>query len=414
MATFRLLACVCVWASALGCGAALRCELRVFRGPDAPAVLETYPADVAAPPDEVLDPAYFRARRRPDAPRHLVFLTHGLETSGIPDKWLEDCKNRIFRRVGKADPDLRVIVFDWAAASTGGLQEGFVFRRPNTMRPYLTMSAQAAAKLLADGGHLHSDPAAQHIHLIGHSRGAALVSYLARVLTEGGVPIDHITYLDGLDTLEPHADLERVNDPPLRCDLAAFCDSYYCDGFFYGLLDFDNYFVAGARRRDASMNVHFKHLTHVESHDLYMESIDDPAIPWGWQWAAPGGFDVGRRNPLTYEIELPRLIIEGPVAAMGDVVHEVWRRRTEESRRRLFLSGTGQAARYLRPGIYEVTFRDRRTGRELPLSHEIVRHTFGAGPGADRRATVTGDDRGTVRVKLRNIGEDHVFRVARE
>lgn len=402
-------------AGAAGCGTTPRTSaLRVFRQAGPEHEDQAVVASAAHQPDEVLDAGYVTARRRPDAPKNLVFITHGSDLEGIPDRWLFDCKDKIFKRTGLTDPDLRVVVYDWANYSFAGLKRHYLTGTNRSMRPYTFLAAKSAAKLLIDGGHLHSDSSQQHIHLIVHSRGGGVGSLLIRILTEAGVKIDHLTLLDGLDPLGPHADMEKINDPPLRPDLAGWCDNYFCDGFHYGLLDLENYYLSGSARRLANMNVHFKYLTHVESHDLYMASIDDRSIPWGWQWSKlGGGWDPKRREDKTIDVDLPRVFIEGTLAELADIHHEVWFTPEGSDRRKLrFESLGGPGARYLRPGKYEVVLRRMSTGETVPATHQIVRHKFGAGPAADTSEMVTEASNTLFTIKLTDIGTDHIFRPA--
>jgi pimeloyl-ACP methyl ester carboxylesterase len=402
----------------LGCEPDRVCELRIFRTVGDTGTVELLITNVETPPAEVLDPGYIRSRRRADAPRNLVILTHGSQLDGVPAEWLFEAKTAIYKRTGLTDPDLRVLVFDWADSSFAGARRGFATGafECSTMRPYLFMAAQAAAKLLADGGHLAADPAKQHVHLIAHSRGGALAGELARLLAEAGSPVNHLTLLDALDPMGPHADLERISDPPIRPELAGWCDNYYCDGFFYGLLDFRNYFVSGTQRRTAAVNVHFKYMTHLASHDVYIESIRDPSVPWGFQWSKlGGGYDPKRRVTRTIEVDLPRVFVDGPSREMYDLESIITftpeTKPGEPPARPYVLSrAVGPVGRFLRQGKVEVTARDRRTGEAVPLSHEVVRHKFAAGPEADTRETVPGQ---SFTVTLMDLGVDHIFRPKR-
>jgi hypothetical protein len=95
-----------------------------------------------------------------------------------------------------------VVLLDWSALA-GSLFGGHA-------RPSGEVATAVANKLLAGFSipDLATPLAQLPIHLLGHSRGASLVSEIARGLGQGGVWVDQLTYLD------PHP-VDSVREPPL-------------------------------------------------------------------------------------------------------------------------------------------------------------------------------------------------------
>lgn len=412
-ASHSALACCAMALLAQGCGTAVReATLRVYRTVGDTGTFQTAVGDPRNPPAEVLDPAWIRSRLHPNGPTHLIVLVHGSDPEGVAGEWLEQFRTAVQRRTGLTDPDLRVVILDWAAWSFEGAKRGILLDDARVMRRNGWLAGALGVRLLAEGGHLHADPARRHIHLIGHSRGATIASHMARILSDAGITIGQFTSLDGLDALTPHAELELLADGALRTDLAAFSDNYCCDGFFAGLLDTENFFLSGSPRRNASVNVHFAHFTHVESHDLYMRSIADPTLPWGFQWSKLGGaWDPKRRRNDTLVIPRPKLLVEGPAAVMRGVSAELWHRPPGAGSERLVVATESEpVARYLMPGGWRVVLRERATGRELPAELEVVTHAFDRGPDADTRQVFRGRAVTRLTIGPTDFGVDYVLR----
>jgi len=397
----------------VGCGNTPRIHRLLIHGSASdPPRIESLAVARNSPPTDVLEPQYVKDRLATDAPKHLVVLFHGVQMEGELPEWVFRWRDAIFKRTALSAPELEFVIFDWSGPSFAGFWRQYILFRDNKrFRPYAVAAGHAAAKMLVDSGRLHRDGAAQRIHFIGHSRGCSVASVTTQILREAGVEIDHLTILDGLDPLGPHCDIERFNDPPLRPGDGTWCDNYYSDGFMYGFLDHTNYFLSGSQRRDAQMNVHIKYLTHTDSHEMYLKSIEEPDRPWGFQWSAlGGGFDRGRRESATIETELPRVFVEGSVADLLRTEHRVEFTPQGPGRPTVWSNTTGSFAHYVRPGTCKVTFRDVKTGEPVTAVHEIVRHRFGAGPEDDTRQTVEGE---SFTVGFGELGVDHVFRVKR-
>lgn len=136
---------------------------------------------------------------------------------------------------GPAGPDPResasgevVIVLDW-----GHVAGWIPIRGSRTVAQLATAPLFEANAVAGLGGPLAELP----VHLIGHSRGASVVTEIARVLGEAGVWVDQLT------TLDPH----QVNaDAPISVwSNVAFADNYWrSDGTIGDALDGD--FLAGA------------------------------------------------------------------------------------------------------------------------------------------------------------------------
>ncbi|MHC4428321.1 MAG: alpha/beta hydrolase family protein, partial [Planctomycetota bacterium] len=149
-----------------------------------------------------------------DAQQFTTVLTHGF-TTGAKGLWVQGMAEAILARAGEGtvyryDPgdgrwqlvsslnepdDVVVLIFNWTAESDGPAVG------PNWN--YVQAAADALHASLRHprytGG---SGPAdvltGRTLHLIGHSRGACVMSETARRLALAGIPVDQVT------TLDPH------------------------------------------------------------------------------------------------------------------------------------------------------------------------------------------------------------------
>ncbi|HEY0007672.1 MAG TPA: hypothetical protein VGB55_03015, partial [Tepidisphaeraceae bacterium] len=126
-----------------------------------------------------------------------------------------------------------VVKLDWSSVSGGAFSTGQVAQAVST---YL-LSAGSGTPALAE----------LQMHLIGHSRGASLVTALSQQLGAAGVWVDHVTSLD------PHP-VDGVNDlfganfgdaKMTTYDNVTFADNYWRTDGNINNPDFDGEFVRG-------------------------------------------------------------------------------------------------------------------------------------------------------------------------
>ena len=177
----------------------------------------------------------------------VTLITHGLQTGGRP-AWLDQMTDAVAARLGGASvyrlvvgptgtsgvaqvssftrisaglstSAESVIELDWSSVSNFLSNPVYTGQVASLVLPYLT-TAQSLA----------GDPNTQHafaevpIHLIGHSRGASLVSDLARQLGTQGAWVDDLTLLDAYPV---------GSDPAVSIgDNVAFADNFYETGDF--------------------------------------------------------------------------------------------------------------------------------------------------------------------------------------
>ena len=144
------------------------------------------------------------------------------------DPWEEDAPNGASGEV--------VAVLDWSAVANhlaGG--------------PSVQEVAAAAAVAIADGQNGQRALAELPLHLIGHSRGGALVSELARELGERGIVVDQVTMLD------PHpltlADPQPLGSATIDAVPTAYENVLYADAYSQTNAYPKGMLVAGAYNR---------------------------------------------------------------------------------------------------------------------------------------------------------------------
>ena len=247
----------------------------------------------------------------------VTLITHGWQATSARPAWIDAMANHVATRAGagasiynmvvgvsgnsasvvsfnrtsgvapssSSNPEI-IITLDWVAAT------GVIFSP--------TFSAgDIAAKLVAPLFFATSpasgitQPLAQlPVHLIGHSRGASLVSALARSLGAQGLWIDQVT------TLDPYP-VSDVGDPAVSTtNNIIFADNYYqSSGYPAGSA------VSGA----ANVDLTGRGYDHTGIHDYYDETIYN-GVGGGFAWSRIGSaarptqgllFSGAGRNGLT-------------------------------------------------------------------------------------------------------------------
>jgi hypothetical protein len=181
-------------------------------------------------------------------PRRLLadftLITHGFEFGASADvSWMDTMANAIAQkeqgasiytlsvssslstsvstRVSNSASGNVIVELNWTAAANYTSTHIATQSVAPVVLPYIT----GAGMFPGVSGPLAELP----IHLIGHSRGASLVAYLAELLGQQGVEVDQLT------TLDPHplTSADPLNSPPVLdapvvvYDNVAFADNYY-------------------------------------------------------------------------------------------------------------------------------------------------------------------------------------------
>jgi hypothetical protein len=182
-----------------------------------------------------------------------------------------------------------IVLLDWSA-----LAGSFPFGGHH--RTTAEVADAVAAKLLAANSipDLATPLAQLPMHLLGHSRGASLVSELARGLGQRGVWVDQLSYFD------PHP-VDGVNEPlgfnfsdaPMHVyDNVIFADNYWrTDGA--SSFDFTGEAVNGAynlQLNEADMTGTGYSVEHSDTHLFYHGTIGKPAGPFS---NSDGGATIG-------------------------------------------------------------------------------------------------------------------------
>jgi hypothetical protein len=191
-----------------------------------------------------------------------------------------------FARVstGPAHNAQAVIELDWSSVSNFLSNPVYTGQVASLVLPYL-LNTQSLP-----GDPLTVQPLAQlPIHLAGHSRGASLVSDLARRLGESGVWVDDLTIFDGFPVQQ---------DPAISVfDNVVFADNYYetTDFIVHGspITGAHNVLLNGL----SGMNHSATHTYYHGTIDRAATSADGVAIPASW-YASPS---TGPRYAVGYD-----------------------------------------------------------------------------------------------------------------
>lgn len=180
----------------------------------------------------------------------VTFLAHGI--NGTIDGWVASAANAIVQRAGGEDA---AAVYTMTLGKSGGnvavtgfsLDEGSIPLAETTNGEAIIRLKWASvtgvdqqvknvAKVVVDYmTTAHGDMPAlssMPLHLIGHSRGAALVSQMGRFFGKRGVVVDHVTFLDPIPTAGVPNELNDLfGDGAIAAyDNVVFADTYWRSG----------------------------------------------------------------------------------------------------------------------------------------------------------------------------------------
>ncbi len=177
-----------------------------------------------------------------------------------------------------------VLIFNWVPESA---EPAF---GPNWN--YVQAAGDALAAMLRDPVYAEGGPASlvegRTTHLIGHSRGACVISEAIRRLAlapGGGIPVDQMTTLDPHPvngTLDSRYDLEWGDPVPVRWSNVAWADNYWRadGGGILNGLDFDGIPLVntfGTQLNEGSLNCCAYFFAHLDVHLWYHGTIDTSA-----------------------------------------------------------------------------------------------------------------------------------------
>ncbi len=132
------------------------------------------------------------------------------------------------------------------------------------------------------------------IHLVGHSRGASVVTELARMLGERGIWVDQVTLLDARPLLDSDFSVgpSEVDPYPQVYSNVIFGDGYWrADGFGSG--DFDAFPIDGTH----SVQLDHTLIGHNDVHLWYHGTIDTSPDATNGEYAVPEAWYEGSMGP---------------------------------------------------------------------------------------------------------------------
>jgi hypothetical protein len=174
----------------------------------------------------------------------VTIITHGFEISSALPVWLSSMRDAISDRIpvtsSKSEVEIRVsvvpgqglhieqigepgqsdeilVVLNWASVAF------FKNNELTEQRDYKSdkVATDSVAEVVVDYLLQHQEFLRLPIHLVGHSRGASLVSSIARQLGEDGIWIDQLT------TLDPHPLSSSLDEEVTIHDNVLFADNYW-------------------------------------------------------------------------------------------------------------------------------------------------------------------------------------------
>ena len=224
----------------------------------------------------------------------VTILTHGL--SGSIDGWIASAATSIARRIGANDTSQYVMRVEEVAKDTLGVTSFQLERGPGIER---SVNSEAIIRLdwtdMDSGGYSTGDVAnvvADYLlnwhgsarplaglpmHLIGHSRGASLMSVVAQRLGERGVWVDQATYLDPhpLDGGIENGFIDYGDAGVRAWDNITFADDYWRDDGPVNL-EPDGEDITGTYQGDLNDTVQKEHKdsAHMAVTAYYVGTID--------------------------------------------------------------------------------------------------------------------------------------------
>lgn len=235
----------------------------------------------------------------------LTVIAHGIEPEGERPAWLETMSDAIVARAGAdaavysllvgptEDPEFFDLTLEWlagtAAAEGDNAEVILLIDWADVSDPETTDTTVSdigffvSEYLFATDEELGIDyPWAElPIHLIGHGRGAGVVSELSWYLGNAGVWVDQLTLLDA-----PDADLYPADQPVAVYDNVLFADAYYQTNAGQ-----EGTPVDGAANYDVSSTV----MSHPGMIIWYLNTITTNGDGIGYDFSRLAG---GQRNPI--------------------------------------------------------------------------------------------------------------------
>lgn len=173
-----------------------------------------------------------------------------------------------------------VIVFNWAAESAS-VAEGPNWRYAQAAGDVMYAVLRGPSYVAGSSG--PADLASgRRVHLLGHSRGACVVSEAARRFAAAGIPIDQMTTFDPHPvngTLDARYDLDWGDPVPQRWSNVAWADNFWRadGGGLVNGLDFDGIplqNVLNLQLSESTLNCCAYSLSHSDVHLWYHGTID--------------------------------------------------------------------------------------------------------------------------------------------
>jgi hypothetical protein len=229
-------------------------------------------------------------------------ITHGF-TTGSKGAWVEGVSAAIIARAGGIGSVYRysgatgawtrvpeaggdgsttnvVLIYNWVPESAG------VSAGPNWN--YVQAAGDVLYAMLRDAKYAvgSSGPndlvTGRSLHLIGHSRGACLISETARRFAVAGITVEQLTFHDPHPvngTLDARYDLEWGDPVPVRWNTVTWADNYWRadGGGLINGLDFDGIPLANVHNlnlNESALNCCANSFAHLDVHLWYHGTVD--------------------------------------------------------------------------------------------------------------------------------------------
>ena len=235
----------------------------------------------------------------------LTVIAHGIEPAGERAAWLDTTADAIVARTSDdtsiyalhvaptEDPEFFDLTLEWldgvAAAESDNAEIVLLIDWSDVSDPTASDTTVSDVGFFVSEYLFETDAelgidfpwAELPIHLIGHGRGAGVVSELSFYLGEAGLWIDHLTLLDA-----PAPDLYPDDQP-----VAVYENVFYADAYYQTNTDQKGAPVTGAVNHDLSATV----MSHPGMIVWYLDTISSGGTGVGYDFSRIHG---GTRDPL--------------------------------------------------------------------------------------------------------------------
>lgn len=238
----------------------------------------------------------------------LTVIAHGIEPEGERAAWLDTMADAIVAHAGNdaavyalhvaptEDPEFFDLTLEWINGASGTAAADSDSAEIILLVDWADVSdPSAAGATVSDVGFFVSEYLFETdaelgidyawgelpIHLIGHGRGAGVVSEIAWYAGNHGLWIDHLTFLD-----PPAPDLYPDEQPA-----AVYENVFFADAYFQTSADQKGSPVTGAVNHDLSNDV----TTHAGLHQWYLDTITSGGGGIGYDFSRLAG---AQRDPL--------------------------------------------------------------------------------------------------------------------